>query len=1180
MGNFVHLHLHTEYSLLDGAARIGKVVKVAKSYGMPAIAMTDHGNMYGVVKMFDECKKQGVKPIFGCEFYVCDDLHVKSGKVKLAHLVCLAKNETGYKNLCKLNSIAFCQGFYYKPRIDYATLEQYKDGIIVMSACLAGDIPQFILKRQFDEAEKLVVWFKQTFGDDFYLELQNHGLAEEKEVNHMLHEYAHKYGIKMVATNDCHYINQEDAEMQDVLMCVQMGKTLDDPDRLKFPNDQFYFKTYEEMQQAFPNDEEALATTLEIADKCNYSFEFGHYLYPKYKPSTGQEPAEYLRDLIEEGIKRRYGEETPEIRNRVDYEFSVIEKTGYIEYYLIVWDYINAARQMGCAVGPGRGSGVGSIIAYLIGITDVDPLKYGLFFERFLNPERVSAPDFDIDFEDSRRQDVIDYVREKYGDDKVVKIITFGTMAAKNAIKDVGRVLKIPYSEMDKITKNIPNTVKRPNIIAKVFGLKRKEGEPDESIPDLVQMYNENEDIKRVIDIAYKLEDSPRQTGIHACGVIIGGDVLDKHLPLAKNADDITTQFEGAELERLGHLKMDFLGLRNLSDVKNAIEYVKQNHGVEINFEKSNYDDENVYKLISTGNTKGIFQIESAGFQKFMKELQPTCLEDIIAGVSLYRPGPMDSIPTFVKNKHNPSEIKYVSPLMKPILDVTYGCIVYQEQVMQLVQALAGYTLSRADAVRKYMGKKKLADLKAEREVFIHGCEASDHGTAVDGVLKRGTMDETTANKLWDEMEKFGSYAFNKSHAAAYSYITYQTAYLKTYYEPEFLTSVLNNRITNQDEIKNYVAYAKSEKIDVLPPDINISDTYFSVKDGKIRFGLAALKNVGIGVVDGIIAERNANGPFKDINDFISRVDSQAQNKRCIESLILSGAFDCFGVRRSQLMQVYANVIDRVAADRRKSATGQYSLFDSLQDDNFADTVVYPNIDEFDNATKLKLEKEVVGVYISGHPLSGYLGKFKDYNLTSDMIENTPDEAVQMSDEEGENTLVEYDGLSDGMEVTCGGIITEVKKLYTKMGGKEMAFAKLEDLYGTIDLMLFPNVYARLKENLVEDSMVTIKGKLSIREGEAPSVLVDSIVPWQTETEEAKHVEEKPKTLYLKYDLTDKDLHYQVFDLLKSHLGATPVVVKCSVENKTYKLNVLVDASNILINELKAYIPEQFIKLV
>ena len=669
MGNFVHLHVHTEYSLLDGAARIDKVVKVAKEMGMPALAITDHGNMYGAVAFFDACVAQGIKPIFGCEFYTCDDLHVKSGKIKLNHLVLLAKNEVGYHNLCKLNSIAFDQGFYYKPRIDRNTLKKYSEGLVCLSACLAGEIPQAILNRQYDEAENIVKWFKDVFKDDFYLELQNHKLEEQIEVNSRLREYAKKYNIKTVATNDVHYIYREDSVTQDVLMCVQMSKTIDDPDRMKFPNDEFYLKSPEEMAEAFPNDADALETTLEIADKCNFELVYGHYMYPKYVPVTGQDPKDYFRDLIEAGLKKKYKQETPEIRERIEYELGVISKLGYVEYYLIVWDYINAARERGISVGPGRGSGVGSIIAYLIGITDVDPIKYGLFFERFLNPERVSAPDFDIDFEDSRRAEVFEYVKDKYGVDRVVKIITFGTMAAKNAIKDVGRVLKVPYSELDQVTKAIPNTIKRPNIIAKVFGINKKPDAPDESVPELVEMYNSNDDIKKVVDIAYKLEDSPRQTGIHACGVIIGGDILDKHIPLAKNGDILTSQYVGGELEHLGLLKMDFLGLRNLSDIKMAIELIKQNYGVSINFDEMEYDDPEVYKMISTGNTMAVFQLESGGFQKFMRELQPTCLEDIIAGVSLYRPGPMDNIPTFVKNKHNPAGIKYVSPLLKTNLE-------------------------------------------------------------------------------------------------------------------------------------------------------------------------------------------------------------------------------------------------------------------------------------------------------------------------------------------------------------------------------------------------------------------------------------------------------------------------------------------------------------------------------
>ena len=1179
MGNFVHLHVHTEYSLLDGAARIDKVVKVAKEYGMPALAITDHGNMYGSVAFFDACEKEGIKAIFGCEFYVCDDITIKQGKTKLNHLVLLAKDEVGYHNLCMLNTIAYEQGFYYKPRIDLNTLEKYSEGLVCLSACLAGDIPQAILNRQYDEAENYVKWFKRVFNDDFYLELQNHGLEEQIEVNIKLKEYAKKYNIKTVATNDVHYIYREDAETQDVLMCVQMGKTLDDPDRMKFPNDEFYLKTYDEMASIFPNDLDALENTMEIVEKCNFRLVYGHYMYPKYKPLTGQEPIDFFKDLIEAGLKKKYKQETPEIRERINYEVSVISKLGYVEYYLIVWDYINAARERGISVGPGRGSGVGSIVAYLIGITDVDPIKYGLFFERFLNPERVSAPDFDIDFEDSRRSEVFDYVKEKYGEDKICKIITFGTMAAKNAIKDVGRVLRVPYSDVDKITKAIPNSVKRPSIIGKVFGINRKPDAPDETIPELIEMYKNSPEIKKVVDIAYKLEDSPRQTGIHACGVIIGGDVLDKHIPLAKNGDIITSQYVGGELEHLGLLKMDFLGLRNLTDIKQAIELVKRNRGIEVNFDEMEFDDPEVYKLIASGNTKAIFQLESGGFQKFMRELQPTCLEDIIAGVSLYRPGPMDSIPTFVKNKHNPEGITYVSPLLEPILNVTYGCIVYQEQVMKIVQVLAGYTLGRADSVRKMMGKKKLKDLMAEREVFLNGCEAKDGKAGVDGAIKRG-LDKDVANKLWDEMEKFGSYAFNKSHAAAYAHVTYQTAYMKTYYEPEFLTSVLNNRITNIDEVKNYVTYAKEEKIPVLPPDINESLTYFDVKDGKIRFGLAALKNVGVAVVESIIEERERGGKFQSLTDFINRMDSAALNKRCIESMILSGAFDCFGKHRSQMMRVYPDIIERVSSDKKCRASGQCSLFDTLLVDTSINDVEYPNIVEYDNDTKLKLEKEVVGVYISGHPLDQYMDKYKSFNLTSDQLAVEEDEFEQVESSDEEN---DYEHLSDGMVVSCGGIISEVKKLLTKKGNKEMAFIKIEDLYGAIDVMLFPQVYAKFKDKLVADSMVTIKGKLSIRVGDPPCVLADEIISWKDSNELNLDVKEavREKKLYLKYDTTNKDLHKSVGDCLLNYQGDVKVIVKCSATDKVYEWPGLkVNPSSFLINELHAYILDEYIKYV
>lgn len=1186
MGNFVHLHVHTEYSLLDGAARIDKVVKVAKEYGMPALAITDHGNMYGSVAFFDACEKEGIKAIFGCEFYVCDDISVKQGKTKLNHLVLLAKDEIGYKNMSMLNTIAFEKGFYYKPRIDLNTLKQYSEGLVCLSACLAGDIPQAILNRQYDEAENLVKWFKDVFKDDFYLELQNHGLEEQIEVNAKLKEYAKKYDIKTVATNDVHYIYREDAETQDVLMCVQMGKTLDDPDRMKFPNDEFYLKNYDEMATAFPNDLDALENTMEIVEKCNFKLVYGHYMYPKYEPVTGQTSYDYFRDLIEAGLKKKYKQETPEIRERIEYEVGVISKLGYVDYYLIVWDYINAARTKGISVGPGRGSGVGSIVAYLMGITDVDPLKYGLFFERFLNPERVSAPDFDIDFEDSRRSEVFEYVIEKYGEEKICKIITFGTMAAKNAIKDVGRVLRVPYSEVDKITKAIPNSVKRPSIIGKVFGINRKPDAPDETIPELLEMYNSNPEIKKVVDIAYKLEDSPRQTGIHACGVIIGGDVLDKHIPLAKNGDIVTSQYVGGELEHLGLLKMDFLGLRNLTDIKQAIELVKRNHGIEVKFDEMEFDDPEVYKLIASGNTKAIFQLESGGFQKFMRELQPTCLEDIIAGVSLYRPGPMDSIPTFVKNKHNPEGITYVSPLLEPILDVTYGCIVYQEQVMKIVQVLAGYTLGRADSVRKMMGKKKLKDLMAEREVFLYGVEAKDGKAGVDGAVKRG-LDKDVANKLWDEMEKFGSYAFNKSHAAAYAHVTYQTAYMKTYYEPEFLTAVLNNRITNIEEIKNYVTFAKEEGIPVLPPDINESMTYFDVKDGKIRFGLAALKNVGVAVVESIIEERERGGKFKSLPDFINRMDSAALNKRCIESMILSGAFDCFGKHRSQLMRVYPDIVERVSHDKKIRMSGQVSIFDQMMgfvnpDSNYdlEKEIQYPNIQEYDMDTKLKLEKEVVGVYISGHPLDNYMDKYKTFNLTSDQFAVEEDEFESVEEDEEEK---EYANITDGMNVTCGGIIVESKKLLTKKGNKEMAFLKIEDLYGTLDVMLFPAVYAKFKDKIDVDGMVTVKGKVSIRVGDPPCVLADEIISWKDSNEVNMEVKEavKEKKLYLKYDTTDRDLHKSVGDCLLNYQGDVKVIVKCSSTNKAYEWPGLkVNPNTFLLNELHAFIPDEYIKYV
>ncbi len=1186
MREFVHLHLHTEYSILDGATRISALTKRAKELNMPAVAITDHGNMYGAVAFFDACTAAGIKAIIGTEFYVCDDLTVKSGKPKLHHLILLAKDETGYKNLSLLNAIAFRDGFYYKPRIDLETLKEHHEGLVCLSACVAGNIPQAILNRNFDEAEKLVVWFKDLFKDDFYLELQNHFLQEELEVNKYLKIYAEKYKIKTVVTNDVHYLEKEDALSQDVLMCVQMGADYDDPKRMRFPNDEFYLKTYDEMAELFPNDEEALKTTLEIAEKCNFSFDYGHYMFPHYTPVTGDDPLTYIRKLIDSGIKKKYGEETKEIRDRIETELAIITKQGFVEYFLIVWDYINAAREMGISVGPGRGSGAGSIVAYLIGITDVDPLKYELYFERFLNPERVSAPDFDVDFEDSRRQEVIDYVRRKYGEDRVCKIVTFGTMAAKNAIKDVGRVLKMPYAETDRLSKALPFKfnkngkeieLKRPNILRQAFGHYHpsegaKDYGVDYSVPELMDMYNESDEVKRVIDIAMKLEDSPRQASTHACGVIIGADILDRHMPLGRNGDDITSQYTGVELEHLGFLKMDFLGLRNLSDIKMAIEYAKQNYGVDIDFSKSEYDDPKVYELLSSGNTKAIFQVESAGFQKFLKELKPTSLEDVIAAVSLYRPGPMDSIPRFVKCKHNPELITYAHPLLEPILKQTYGCIVYQEQVMRIVQDLAGYTLGQADNVRRMMGKKKVADMEKEEPVFIHGKPETvdSHGKvsrAVDGCIKRGVPEEVAKN-IWNEMKDFAKYAFNKSHAAAYSVVTYQTAYLKCYYEAEFLTAVLNNRITNIDEITNYINYAKDEGIQVLPPDINESVGFFSVKDKKIRYGLAAIKGIGLSAIDSIVSEREKNGNYTSFENFISRCETKVLNKRLVENLIYAGTFDRFGKYRTQLIAVYEDLIDRVTLIAKQKESNQMSFFGDIIEEDTTFTVNYPALDDYDSKTKLSLEKNVTGTYVTGHPLDQYMGKFKDCTFTTESLLNV---------EEDENGELIYTDVKNDMPVYMGGIISSVDKITTK-SGQSMMFVDLEDVYGSVECVFFPKKYEQYKHIIRAEQLIKIKGKLQLRDNKKPSVLVDAAESVSDEITEKETVKKQDNYLCLILDDETKTYKEDLIDILSSYNGDISVYFK--IDGKNYRLSQKVRDCQGLRNELLSILEEENIKFI
>ena len=1158
MKPFVHLHVHTEYSLLDGAARIKKLVKTCKEYGMPAVAITDHGNMFGAVRFFDQCKELGIKPIIGCEFYCCDDLNIRAGRTKLEHLVLLAKNEKGYLNLCKLNSVAFVDGFYTKPRIDYNLLKDHAEGLICLSACLAGCIPQKILNNNYEEAEKWALWFKNVFADDFYLELQNHGLPEQLVVNQKLREISKKFNIKTVATNDVHYIYKEDSILQDVLMCVNMGKFLDDPNRLKFSTEEFYLKTYEQMLEALPEDQEALDNTIEIANKCDFSFVYNVYKHPKYVPDNGQTAEELFRDLVEKGLLIRYGTVTEAIRNRVEYEMNLIYRQGYVSYFLTVWDYINYAKNNGIAVGPGRGSGVGSVVAYCVGITDVDPLKYDLLFERFINAERVSMPDFDVDFQDDRRDEVIEYVEKKYGKPRFCRIVTQNKMAAKAAIKDVARVLRIPYSEADKIAKLMPNSYKRPHVIEKCFGFHiPKEGDKDfgtsYGVPELIQMYQESEDVRKVIDIAIKLEDTPRNVSTHACGLVIAPYRLDEIIPLARNGEDIVSQYDMNEIEKLGLLKFDFLALCNLNDIQKATFYIKENYGVDVNFHKLGYEDPEVYKLISSGDTIGIFQLESGGFQKFMRELKPSGLEDIIAGVSLYRPGPMDSIPVYVKNKNNPDKIVYDHELLKPILRVTYGCIVYQEQVMRIVQDLAGYTLGRADNVRKMMSKKKMEAMRAEKQVFINGLTDENGNIKVEGAKRRGVPVDV-AESIWNKMEVFGAYAFNKSHAAAYSVITYQTAYLKLYYEPELITAILNNRIAKMDEVKKYINYAKSKKILILSPDINESDVYFSVKNKKIRYGLCALKGVGELLCKKIIEERNKNGKFAGLEDLLTRCIDFGINRKMLESMIFSGAFDCFGKKRSELLAVYETALERINNDRKNKAGGQISIFDTILKDDSAISIVYPKLAEIDNFLKLKKEKEVIGIYLSGHPLDKFIDQMSGYTFNSSMIEESEDnkEGSFDIDEDGDvdnsNLELSY-GIEDGTHVVCGGIISEIRRTITK-SNKTMAIVTIEDLYGTFDCLFFPRIFDKVKAELVVDGFVTIEGKFSVRPGEKPVIYAENFSAWNTENTQNQNLktftkEQEPvQKLFLRFDLNNLDLKNSVFDILESYIGEVPVFIK------------------------------------
>jgi len=1080
MGNFVHLHVHSEFSLLDGASRVKDLPARAKELGMDAIAITDHGVMFGAIDFYKACKANDVKPIIGCEVYVAPRTRFdKEAGIdnKYNHLILLAKNNNGYKNLSKLVSLSFLDGYYYKPRVDKELLEKYHEDLICCSACLAGEVSQAILHSDMEQAEKSAMWFKNLFGDDYYLEVQANSLPEQIMVNQKLIALARKLEIPLVATNDAHYLKKEDYYNHEVLLCVQTGKRMTDEDRMTFSTNDFYIKSPEEMGEFFDGIPEVLENTVKIAEKCNVEFEFGNTILPNYDvPEEFETHYDYIKYLTDTGMQKRYGDEIPQdIIDRKEYELSVIKKMGYVDYFLIVWDYINWAKSQGIPVGPGRGSGAGSIVAYAIGITDIDPIKYNLLFERFLNPERISMPDFDVDFCYERRQEVIDYVGRKYGHDHVSQIITFGTMSARMVIRDVGRALDVPYAETDRLAKMIPNEV---HITIK---------KAMEQNVELRSLYESDEEIKKLLDIAMGLEGLPRQASTHACGIVITKEPVDTYVPLYVRDDQISTQFIMTTLEELGLLKMDFLGLRTLTVIQDTVDLVKQNRGIDVEYDKA-MNDSKVYKLWQNGESVGIFQFESQGITNFMKELKPDCLEDIIAGVSLYRPGPMDQIPRYIANKKDPEHAVYTHPALKPILEVTYGCMVYQEQVMQIVRELAGYSLGRADLVRRAMGKKKLEVMAKEREYFIHGQVDENGEVIIPGCIRNG-IDEESANKIFDEMAEFAKYAFNKSHAAAYAVVSYRTAYLKAYYPAEFMAATLNSYLGNLDKVPMYIDECKRLHIDILKPEINKSYTKFTVEDGKIRFGLGSIKNVGFSVLDAIVKNREENGSFKDLGDFCERMQNDSVNKKCIESLIKSGSMDEFNQTRATLLASFEDIVDTVNSSNKKGYKDQISMFDMVmgnsEDEENLDEIKYNYtiLKEFSDKELLSMEKEMLGLYITGHPLEELRDEIE---LQTDINSFKMKEAME-AEAEGEKN--EY---KDGQIVKIAGLVSSVKKKYTKTN-KIMAFVTLEDLYGACEIIVFENSYLSAQELLVEDSVVLVEGRLSIREDEETKIVANKI---------------------------------------------------------------------------------------
>ena len=1148
--SFAHLHVHTEFSLLDGSNKIKEYVSRVKELGMNSAAITDHGVMYGVIDFYREAKKQGINPILGCEVYVAPnsrfDREITGGDDRYYHLVLLAENEEGYANLTKIVSKGFVEGYYYKPRVDKELLRKYHKGIIALSACLAGEVARFLTKGLYEEAKKTALEYQEIFGEgNFFLELQDHGIPEQGLVNQQLFKMSEETGIELVATNDIHYTYAEDAKPHDILLCIQTGKKLSDENRMRYDGGQYYVKSEEEMLRLFPYAKQALENTQKIADRCHVEIEFGVTKLPKYDVPDGYTSWEYLQKLCYEGLEKRYGDPSEELKNRLSYELETIHQMGYVDYFLIVWDFIKYAKDHGISVGPGRGSAAGSIVSYCLEITTIDPIRYELLFERFLNPERVSMPDIDVDFCYERRQEVIDYVTRKYGKDCVAQIVTFGTLAARGVIRDVGRVMDLPYAYVDSISKMIPQEL--GITIDKALKMN----------PDLKKLYDTDETVTNLIDMAKRLEGLPRHCSMHAAGVVICQKPVDEYVPLSRAADGtITTQFIMTTLEELGLLKMDFLGLRTLTVIQNAVLLARRKQP-ELNINQIDYNDQKVLDYIGTGKTDGVFQLESAGMKGFMKELKPHNLEDVIAGISLYRPGPMDFIPQYIRGKNDSSSITYDCPQLEPILAPTYGCIVYQEQVMQIVRDLAGYSLGRSDLLRRAMSKKKAAVMEKERKIFIYG----DEETGVPGCIKNG-IDEQTANKIYDEMIDFAKYAFNKSHAAAYAVVSYQTAWLKYYFPVEYMAALMTSVIDNPSKVSEYIYACRQMNIKILPPDINKGEANFSVDGGDIRYGLAAIKSIGRPVIKAIVEDREELGLFQNLEDFITRLSAKnILNKRTIENLIKAGALDTLGGTRKQFMSIYVQIVDHVTQEKKNSMVGQMTLFDLVSEDQKEEFQIrMPDVGEYSKETLLAFEKEVLGIYVSGHPLEAYEEKWK-----KSISATTAD--FQLDEETGHTKV------HDGAKEIIGGMITEKTIKHTKTN-QMMAFITVEDLLGTVEVVVFPRDYEKNRDYLEVDSKVFVRGRVSEEDDKPSKMICEKIIPFER-TKKELWIQFPDKATFL-------DEEQIVYGYLADSDGDDEVMIYCAKERAVKKLpkNRNIGINEQILSRLMNHFGEKRVKVV